>query len=223
MITICDLPEKGLVICSNDFFLDWENTTLHEVHHEHEIYFPPLEAGKYEHKIVPSEGIFLEDTFSQMIREAQSTITIGTPYFIPGRKVFQDLQDALKRGVNIEILVPSVADHMLVKEASYRYFRILIPLGAQIFQYQKGFYHAKVLIIDDKVCDVGTANFDKRSFYLNLEINCLTYDKEFIEHVRGVIKTDQSHSKVMKLEDIQGLNPLIKGKEVVANAISLFL
>ena len=137
--------------------------------------------------------------------------------------MFHDLLAALKRGVKLEIVVPCTADHMLVKEASYKYLRSLIKLGATVYQYKKGFYHAKTLLIDDKVGDVGTANFDKRSFFLNHEINCYTFDKQYIAGVRAVLKTDQANSRVLTLKDLHSLNPLNICKEMIARAISTFL
>ena len=213
---------QGVEDLQKRFLTDWQNASGQMIQKQ-AVYFPPLEKGKYRHQIVPSEGIFLEGTFSRLIREAEGCIMIGTPYFIPGKKVFQELKDALKRGVSLEILVPGTADHLLVKEASYPYLRKLIPLGARVYQYQKGFYHAKTLIIDDKVCDVGTANFDKRSFYLNLEINCLTYDKEFIEHVREIVKKDQNDGILLSTSKLRHHNPLGYCKELIARSISLFL
>ena len=92
----------------------------------------------------------------------------------------KELLRALKRGVSITIVVPFTADHLLVQEASYRYLRTLLKAGAQVYQYKKGFYHAKSLVIDDKICDIGTANFDKRSLFLNKEINCYFHDPAFV-------------------------------------------
>jgi len=213
---------EGVQDLQHMFLRDWEEAARVRLLQD-EAYFPRLEKGKYRHKIVPSEGFYLEETFSDLIRSAKQCIMIGSPYFIPGKVIFRDLQAALKRGVKLEILVPSNPDHALVKEASYRYLRKLLSLGASVYQYQNGFYHSKILIIDDKVCDVGTANFDKRSFYLNHEMNCYTYDPHYIEKIRSVLKQDQSDAKLISKQDISRLNPWIFCKEMVARSISLFL
>lgn len=204
------------------FLQDWQVAAKVRLQYR-DPYFPSLEKGPYRHQVIPTEGMDLEQTFSKLIREAKKSILIGTPYFIPGRQVFTDLQAALKRGVKLEILVPGTADHPLVREASYPYFRTLIPLGATVFQYQKGFYHAKILMIDDQTCDIGTANFDKRSFYLNQEINCYTYDKSYIDETLKILRYDQSHAKQINLKDIQSINPWAVCKEYTARALSMFL
>ena len=213
---------EGVQDLQDVFLQDWQLAAKVRLQYR-DPYFPTLEKGPYRHQVIPSEGIYLEQTFSKLIRQAKKSILIGTPYFIPGKQVFADLQAALKRGVKLEILVPGTADHPLVKEASYPYFRTLIPLGATVFQYQKGFYHAKILMIDDQICDIGTANFDKRSFYLNQEINCYTYDKNYIGETLEVLRYDQSHAKQMNLKDIQSINPWAVFKEYTARALSLFL
>ncbi len=94
------------------------------------------------------------------------------------------LLEARKRGVQITILVPEKADHPLVREAKFPYCRKLIQAGCNIYAFQQGFFHAKVIIVDDYICDIGTANFDMRSLYINHEINCLLYDEHFIQTVK---------------------------------------
>lgn len=213
---------EGVQDLQDVFLEDWQLAAKIRLQYR-EPYFPALEKGPYRHQFMPSDGVYLDQTFSKLIRQAKKSILIGTPYFIPGW-VIADLQAALKRGVRLEILVPGMADHPLVKEASYPYFRTLIPLGATVLQYQKGFYHAKILMIDDQVCDIGTANFDKRSFYLNQEINCLIYDQNYIkDDVLKILKYDQSHAKQVKLNDIHSLGPWAVCKEYTARALSLFL
>ena len=204
------------------FLKDWEKTE-HRSLQTKSSYFPPLEIGAYRHRFFATEGSHLEDTFSSLVRNAEHSILIGTPYFIPGKRVFSELIAALDRGVKLEILVPFTADHPLVKEASYKYLRKLIRLGATVYQYKKGFYHAKILIIDETLCDIGTANFDKRSFYLNYEINCFTYDKRFIEQARELMKKDQHDGQTLTLEELNHINPWRSFKECVAGALSFFL
>jgi len=221
-IIVISIEGEGVQDLQDVFLQDWQLAAKVRLQYR-DPYFPTLEKGPYRHQVIPSEGIYLEKTFSKLIRQAKKSILIGTPYFIPGKQVFADLQAALKRGVKLEILVPGTADHPLVKEASYPYFRTLIPLGATVFQYQRGFYHAKILMIDDQICDIGTANFDKRSFYLNQEINCYTYDQSYIGETLEVLRYDQSHAKQLNLKDIQSINPWAVFKEYTARALSLFL
>lgn len=192
---------EGVADLQKEFLIDWlkeTNTNLLA----NNAYFPALHTGKIQHQIIPSKGAFLEDTFSSLINRAKTKIFIGTPYFIPSERLLNDLIAAQARGITLTILVPKVSDHILVKEASYSSLRKLLENGAEVYEFQTGFYHAKTMIIDDEVCDIGTANFDRRSLFINYEINCYIYDQPFIKKVQAVIKQDIQHSRQLSLAEL---------------------
>lgn len=189
----------------------------------HVDYFPELPKGKIQHQIMSTEAFQLEEMFIRLIQEAEKSIIIGTPYFIPSKKILKELLNAVQRGVHLTILVPFVSDHILVQEASYRYLRPLLQAGAIVYHFQNGFYHAKALVIDNKICELGTANLDKRSLYLNKEINCYIYDPAFIDQVKQIIQKDIQDSKRLTLETLNQPNLTRTIKEKLAGAISYFL
>lgn len=204
-----------------EFLRDWDKATKTVIQNE-QIYFSEKESGIANIQLIPSDGVSLEKEFSGLIRKAQSSIFIGTPYFIPSKLLFNDLLNAMKRGVRLTVLVPYITDHPLVQEASYRFLRRLIKEGANIHQFKNGFYHAKVFLIDEEICDIGTANFDKRSLFLNYEMNCFIYDKNVIERVKKILKKDLQDSKKMTLRDLK-LDLLTRAKEVIARLLSPML
>ncbi|WP_066389590.1 cardiolipin synthase [Neobacillus mesonae] len=190
-----------------------------------ELTFSPqrdFDAG-IRHRLIPTEGNQLEELFIRLIQQAEEKIMIGTPYFIPSRRILDELLEALRRGVELTIVVPFTADHILVQEASFRYFRRLLREGAVVYQYKNGFYHAKIIVIDDKVCDIGTANFDKRSLYLNKEINCYIYDADFINRLKDVLAKDIRDSEPLTLETLEKPNLFRSLKEILARTVSYFL
>jgi cardiolipin synthase A/B len=206
----------------SEFLLDWNEYSDEKVHNE-PGFFPPLQKGSVRHQFNPTEAGLLEGNYRQLIKRADQSILIGTPYFIPSLLIFKELLAARRRGISITLIVPYTADHFLVQEASYRFLRRLIKAGGLVYQYQNGFYHAKTILIDDKILDIGTANFDRRSFFLNKEINCYIYDPAFIERMRQVIKKDILDSKLLSLEDLTKPNLWRSVKETVAGAICYFL
>lgn len=206
----------------SEFLIDWKRGTGEDLF-ANPFYFPKLPAGSIRHQYIPTEAGLLEERFIRLIRSAERTITIGTPYFIPSKAIMAELLSALKRGVTMTIIVPYTADHILVQEASYRYLRRLLIAGASIYQFKNGFYHAKTIVIDNKICDIGTANFDKRSLYLNKEINCYIYDAEFVARFQQILQKDILDSEQLTLGALTKFNPYRDLKELITIGFDYFL
>ncbi|NEY18424.1 cardiolipin synthase [Bacillus ginsengihumi] len=204
-----------------EFSINWYEESGHQL----DLATPELqsESGNVKHQFLSTGGTDLEKMIGDWIDQAHSDIKIGTPYFIPTENIHRKLIAAIKRGVRITVLVPKKPDHMLVKEASFCYFRDLLRHGVNIYQYSTGFYHAKIIVIDHKLCMIGTANFDRRSFLLNDEISCLIYDETFIKKALTIFTYDLQHGNLLTKEDLYHLDLVTKVKEWSARAVSNFL
>ncbi|MFE8697835.1 cardiolipin synthase [Cytobacillus sp. FJAT-53684] len=213
---------EGVSDLQKEFLTDWHSETNINLLGK-DCYFPKLSKGQFRHQVTPSKGAFLEEAFSALIGKAKESIFIGTPYFIPSKRLLNDLNAALARGVKLTVLVPHISDHLLVKEASYPYLKSLLKNGAVVYEFLNGFYHAKTMIIDDEICDIGSANFDRRSLFLNYEINCYIYDRVFIDRVFQVIKTDIQDSKPLTLEELNRPNLFRTCKEWIARLVAPLL
>ncbi|MFJ8246674.1 cardiolipin synthase [Peribacillus asahii] len=204
------------------FLTDWYMATKEDLRiHPH--YFPPLSPGTQKQQLIVTDGSGVEGIFLDLIDQAKEKIVIGTPYFIPSKRLFNKLRQALHKGVALTIIVPKTADHILVKEASYRYFRVLEKEGATILQFHRGFYHAKVMLIDDQISDIGTSNFDKRSLFLNSEINALLFDSISIEQTKKYVEVDITESAPINEKAYKKPNAFHKLKEAIAFCLSPFL
>ncbi|MGN8646428.1 phospholipase D-like domain-containing protein [Gracilibacillus sp. HCP3S3_G5_1] len=149
-------------------------------------------------KVLATEGDVLEKEMLRYIENAKQSIEIGSPYFVPTRKLEEALVTALKRGVNVTILIPAKTDHMLAKAAAIPYLKKMKEHGATIYLYKDGFFHGKVIFFDKKICDAGTANFDRRSLQLNQELNIIVYDDHPIyQKMRNVFEHDLRSSNEM--------------------------
>ncbi|MDT3401603.1 cardiolipin synthase [Mucilaginibacter terrae] len=124
------------------------------------------------------------------ISQAQSQICITTPYFIPGDSLIDALTMAVLSGVEVTLLVPERSDSLFVDYAAKSYYDDLLDAGVKIYQYQKGFIHAKTMVVDSRLCIVGTANMDYRSFDLNFEVNTIVYDKTIAQQLKDVFTND---------------------------------
>jgi cardiolipin synthase len=135
------------------------------------------------------------------IHRAEKEILITTPYFIPGESLLSALLIAAKSGITVKLLVPGVSDSKFVDLAAASYFSDLMKSGVEIYQYQKGFIHAKTMVIDDSIAIVGSANMDVRSFDLNFEVNAIIYDEEINQQLREVFNDDLRDAKRIDAEE----------------------
>ena len=139
--------------------------------------------------------------YTQAIHSATRRIWIASPYFVPDDAIVQALQLAGLRGVDVRILIPEKADSTLVTLAAYSFFTDVKAAGVKIYRYQDGFLHGKVMLIDDNVATVGTANFDNRSFRLNFEITTVVFDADFAGNVERMFQNDFSASRLMAQDE----------------------
>jgi len=134
------------------------------------------------------------------IATAQESIYLASPYFIPNESILTALQTAALSGVDVKILLPAKSDHKIVGLAAMSYFEELMETGVEIYLYQQGFLHSKILMIDGLISSVGSANMDQRSFKLNFEVNALIYSEETTKRLERDFRNDLERSEKMSLE-----------------------
>lgn len=132
---------------------------------------------------------------------AKTRLWISSPYFVPDEAVLAALQAAALRKVDVRILRPERADHILVKLSSFTFLKDLETYGIQLRAYQKGFLHQKVILMDEDIAAVGTANLDNRSLALNFEITAMLHSPTACADVKAMLEKDFSASKRESLED----------------------
>lgn len=216
------LINDGVQDLQRQFLLDWLSATGEDLSGE-QLFYPNLPKGSVELQLLATNGTYMKDVFLQLIHQAKTSIMIGTPYFIPDSDLHEALVSAAERGVNVTILVPMKADHPFVKEASFPFFTKLLKVGCKIYQYRGGFYHAKVLIVDEAICDIGTANFDKRSLHLNDEINCFIHEPRVVMDIVRAYRRDLATSDELTYERFEKRSIVHRGKELFAQLLSDFL
>jgi len=128
--------------------------------------------------------------FVEAIHSARERIWITSPYFIPDEAVFAALRLAVLRGVDVRLLLPSRPDHRIVYAASSLYAFEAVRAGVRVFRYGPGFLHQKVVLMDNEISAIGSANLDNRSFRLNFELMLLTVDEAFAREVEMMLEQD---------------------------------
>jgi len=101
----------------------------------------------------------------------QKRIDIITPYLIPDEPLIELFRNLALRGVKIRLILPGYNNHPLVAAAGRSYYEELMETGIEIYETMDVMLHAKVVLIDDDWCTLGSANMDTRSFKLNFELN----------------------------------------------------
>lgn len=128
--------------------------------------------------------------FISAINAAERRLWIVSPYFVPDVQVMTALQLAALRGVDVRIMLPQRTDQLLVYLSSFSYLEQAELAGVKVYRYQAGFLHQKVMLVDDEVATVGTANLDNRSFRINFEITLMVIDRGFAAEVKAMLEAD---------------------------------
>jgi cardiolipin synthase len=161
-----------------------------------ERYFPPLGAvGSVRAHVTassPQGGVSrLELLFKLAIATAQKELLIQNPYFIPDGEVVGLLEKAVRRGVDVRIMVPgAVTDSSVVRHAGHRRFEDLLRHGVKIYEYKTTLNHQKVMIVDSLWSHVGSTNFDDRSLDINDEASVGLIDPEVTGRLREAFSED---------------------------------
>ena len=125
-----------------------------------------------------------EHVYLQILNEAKDYVYINTPYLIVDDSVVSALCLAAKRGVDVRIVTPHIWDKKLVHMTTRSYYRELIQAGVKVYEYTKGFIHAKSFVSDDCIATVGTTNLDFRSLYLHFECGVWMYNSTAVMQVK---------------------------------------
>jgi cardiolipin synthase A/B len=133
---------------------------------------------------------------------ARKRIWIQNPYFIPEPDAIEALARAVRRGVDVRIMVPSAAasDMAIVQHAAHRNFQALLDGGVRILEYDRTLLHQKVMTIDGAWCAVGSSNFDDRSFETNDEITVGFLDAALARRLEEIFEDDARHCRELDAE-----------------------
>ena len=129
-----------------------------------------------------------------MICCARERLWIQNPYFLPEPDAIDALAEAVKRGVDVRVMVPSAeaSDMPIVQHAAHRSFQQLLDAGVRMFEYQRCLLHQKVMTVDGVWCSIGSSNFDDRSFETNDEITVGFHDRALARRMEDIFEADRA-------------------------------
>ena len=148
------------------------------------------------------------------LASARRTIDITTPYFVTDESTTWALEDAVRRGVKIRILLEGeITDAMPVKYASRHSYDRLMQAGIELYEYQPTMMHAKVLVVDNVWNMFGSANFDNRSLELNDELNVAVSSRDVAARFSRDFEQDLQRAQRLTLEQWRKRSMLQKTRE----------
>ena len=175
------------------FLSDWSATTKKNV--AGAAYYPPAERFTDNMLQVLSSGplgkwrtLLQADSFA--VARAARRIWIETPYYLPSETLNAALQEAALAGIDVRLMLPERSDSRAVDLAVHSYLDDMMRAGVKIAFYTPGFLHSKLLIIDDDLTVIGSANMDFRSFEHNFEISAFVFDRDFNARMTAIYEED---------------------------------
>jgi cardiolipin synthase len=135
--------------------------------------------------------------YKDAIDAAQDSITLVHPYFTLEPSAKKALYRALKRGVKMNIMISQKSDIPLTPDCVFYYAHKLMKRGANIWIYQPGFHHSKIMMVDGRFCTIGSANLNSRSLRYDYEANAIILSQETTSELDHIFNEDTKKSVLM--------------------------
>ncbi|HDQ13453.1 MAG TPA: cardiolipin synthase [Sediminispirochaeta sp.] len=200
------LEGEAAQLLQSVFLSDWYNSGGELI--QEERFFPqaPRRGFYLPMQVVvsgpDSDWNSIKKLFLHLISNANAQVFIQSPYFIPDESVVNALETAALSGVEVNLMMTGVADKRIPFWVAHTYFESLLKAGVKIYLYSAGFLHAKVLVVDQGLCTVGSCNMDTRSFHLDYEVNAFIYNEDIAGNLIDQFNRDVAKCRQVSFEYI---------------------
>jgi cardiolipin synthase A/B len=158
-----------------------------------------------------------------MITNANERVIIQSPYFVPDESIAVALENAALSGIEVNLMITGHPDKRIPFWVAFTFFEPLLKAGVHIYLYTAGFFHSKVVIIDDGPVTMGSCNMDQRSFFLDYELNAIMYDKSITQEFIRQFEIDCQNSQLLDLDTYMKLSEVKKFRNSVFRLIAPLL
>lgn len=196
--------EGAAVAKLQDIFLAMWNRETGQQIGGHKYYPLPPEPGKAQVAVVdrwpgknPKQ---MRQVYANAINAAKDSITIVSPYFIPLKVVRRAIEKAIDDGVQVNIMLTAKGDIPLLPDGVWRLGYRYMKRGANVYMYNGGFNHSKVMCADGKYMTVGSTNLNSRSLRYDYETNIFVFDEEDTRDLYDIIAEDKKESFLLTKE-----------------------
>jgi len=162
-------------------------------------------------------------TLLAALAEAQTSVKILTPYFLPDNALITALNLAALRGVRVDIILPAKNNLPFVQWASQALWWQALERGGHLWLTPPPFDHSKLMIVDDHWVLFGSANWDARSLRLNFELNVECYGRDFAQQMGKIIAAKIASAREVSRAEIDGRTLPVKLRDALARLFSPYL
>jgi cardiolipin synthase len=142
----------------------------------------------------------MRQAYIQSLNAAQNKVQIINPYFVPTSSIKRAIKNALRRGVEVEIMVPGKSDIPFTPDASMYMVNSLRKKGAEVYIYNKGFHPSKIMMVDNRFCTVGSTNLNSRSLRFDYEVNAFIFNEATTDELIQMFENDKKNSTILTRE-----------------------
>lgn len=156
-------------------------------------------------QVLPSGPGFPDENnlrlFNELIYRAVDRVVICTPYFVPDDSLLYSVTSAVKRGVDVTLVICQKADQVMIHHAQQSYLEELLEAGVRILRYPApDVLHSKIVVVDRDILAIGSSNMDMRSFSQNGEVTLMVIDPEVVRATEAVLAHYEARSDQLDLE-----------------------
>ncbi len=197
------------------FLMDWIFVKSQQIYFTKDL-FPAIKKRNHgtSMQVVKSgpdsDWSSIMQSYFSAITYAEKYVYLASPYFIPNESILTALKTVALSGRTIKIMIPNKGDSKFVNFATHSYVQELLEAGIEVYLFNDGFNHGKYIIVDGRMCSIGTANMDIRSFDHDFEINAFIYDSIFSKKLEELFLNYTKSSIKVNLEDWQDRSKLNK-------------
>ena len=157
------------------------------------------------------------------IATARRSIRIVTPYFLPDLPLISALSTAALRGVRVEIIIPEVLDHAIVKWASNALLWQMLERGCRVWFTPPPFDHSKLFTVDETWSFFGSSNWDARSFRLNFELNVEAISTDLAGELDAIIERRRRSGREITLKEVDSRPLPVRIRDGLARLLTPYL
>jgi cardiolipin synthase len=168
--------------------------------------------------LFPVRGMYIE-----AIERAAESVDITQGYFLPDEEIVGALLRAVRRGVQVRVLVPEYSNHVVADWVARGLYSRLLAGGVRIFLFQDAMVHAKTATVDGRWATVGTTNIDRLSMFGNFEINLEVHDEELARKMGEVFSSDLGNARELTHEEWEARPAYKRAVEQVLRPLSPLL